>query len=152
MKYILGFLFLVSLVLFEAAVLPQFNLLLVSILAVQFLGFFEEANYGAFLGGLLLDLLTGRFFGLSSLVLLLLNGLAGLVRRFVAGSFPVLLLLTFVLSMVFRAVQVVPVFNLPALCKGAFLDLVVMMVIYPTLRYLEKSVFGRRELTIKTRR
>lgn len=152
MKYILGFLFLVSLVLFEAAVFPQFNLLLVSILAVQFLGFFEEANYGAFLGGLLLDLLTGRFFGLSSLVLLLLNGLAGLVRRFVAGSFPVLLLLTFVLSMVFRAVQVVPVFNLPALCKGAFLDLVVMMVIYPTLRYLEKSVFGRRELTIKTRR
>lgn len=152
MKYILGFLFLVSLVLFEAAVLPQFNLLLVSILAVQFLGFFEEANYGAFLGGLLLDLLTGRFFGLSSLVLLLLNGLAGLVRRFVAGSFPVLLLLTFVLSMVFRAVQVVPVFNLPALCKGAFLDLVVMMVIYPTLRYLEKSVFGRRELTIKARR
>ena len=143
------------LVLFEASVLPfflifgvQLNLLLVSILAVQFLGFFEEANYGAFLGGCLLDLLTGRLFGLSSLTLLLLNGLASLVRRFVAGSFPILLLLTFTLSVVFRAVQVVPVFNLPALCKGAFLDMVVMVVVYPSLRYLEKSVFGRRELKV----
>ncbi len=155
MKYIFGLLFLALLALFEASILPffpifgvQLNLLLVSILAVQFLGFFEEANYGAFLGGVLLDLLTGGLFGLSSLTLLLLNGLAALVQRFVAGSFPVLLILTFALSVVFRAVLVVPVFNLSALCKGAFLDVVVMVVVYPLLRYVLKTVFGKRELRV----
>ena len=148
MKYIFGFLFLMLFALFEAAVLPQLSILLVILLAVQFLGFFEGANYGAFFGGILLDLLTGGRFGLSSLILLLLSGLTGLARRFVAGSLPVLLLLTFVLSMVFRAVQVVPVFNLTALCKGAFLDVLAMVIIYPTLRYLEKSIFGKRELKV----
>ncbi len=134
--------------LFEAAVLPQLSILLVILLAAQFLGFSEGANYGAFFGGILLDLLTGGRFGLSSLILLLLSGLTGLVQRFVAGSLPVSLILTFVLSIVFRAVQAVPVFNLTALCRGAFLDVLAMVLIYPTLRYLEKSIFGRRELKV----
>lgn len=122
--------------------------LLVILLALQFLGLAKESYYGAFFGGILLDLLTGRPFGLGSLTLLLLNGAASLARRFVAGSFPILLILTFALSVVFRAVQVVPIFNLPALCKGAFLDVVAMVAVYPALRYLEKSVFGRRELKV----
>lgn len=148
MKYLLGVLFLVLIVLLETSVLTQLGLLLVILLALQFLGLTRESYYGTIFGGILFDLLTGGLFGLSSLILLLLSGAVGLVRRSVTGSFSVLLLLTFAASVVFRIVQSFPVFNLAALCKGGFLDVGLMLLIYPMLQYLTKSVFGKRELRV----
>lgn len=155
MKYFFGLLFLILIVLFEVSVLPFFpvfgvqpNLLLVFLLALQFLGLSQESYYGAFLGGILFDLLMGNLFGLSSLVLLLLMGAAGLVRRFAEGSLLVLLLLTFVVSVVFRIIQAFPTFNPAILLKGGLVDVGVMVVVYPVLRYVLKSLFARREIEV----
>lgn len=155
MKYFFGLLFLVLIVLFESSVLPFFSVfgvqpsfLLVILLALQFLGLSQESYYGAFFGGVLLDLLGGGPFGFSGLILLLLSGAAGLVRRFAEGSPPVLLLITFVASVAFRVTRVFPILNPTVLCKGGLLDVGVMMAVYPMLRYVLKSVFGKRELQV----
>ena len=155
MKYLLGALFLILIVLLETSVLPifplfgaQLGLLLVILLALQFLGLTRGSYYGAFFGGILFDLLTGGLFSLSALVLLLLSAVAGLVRRFVSGTLPVLLVTTFIASVFFRLVQSFPTVNLPTLCKGGFVDVGLMLFTYPTLKYLLKSVFGRRELKV----
>lgn len=155
MKYAFGLLFLILIALFETSVLPFFpifgtqpNPLLTIILALQFFGLTREAYYSAFFGGILVDLLSGAVFGLSSLGLLLLSGTAYLVRRFTSVSLLVLLLVTFAASVVFRAVQVFPTFNLTLFLKGGLLDTGLMLLVYPTLRYLLKSVFGKRELKV----
>jgi len=154
-KSLIGFLFLILVVLLETSVLPFFplfstqpSLLLIILLTLQFLRFSQDSYYGAFFGGALLDLLTGRPLGFSSLTLLLLSGAAGRVQRFAEGSLPILLLLTFIASMLFRIVQVFPTFNMVALFKGGVLDAVLMFVIYPMLRYLLRSVFAKKELTV----
>ena len=155
MKYIFGLLFLVLIALLETSILPFFaisgtqcTLLLIVILALQFLGFPQESYAAAFFGGVLLDLLTSNFFGLSSLILLLLSGAAGLAPRFVGSPPLVLLFLTFLASVLFRVVQVFPIFNAAILLKGGLVDTALMGVLYPTLRYLLKSVFAKKELTV----
>lgn len=157
MKYIFGLLFLILIALFETSVLPFFpifgtslNFLLIILLALEFLGLTRESYYGAFFGGILLDLLTGSPFGLSSLVLLLLTGAVGLAQRVAEGSPLALLLITFAVSTIFRFVQIFPTLNVATLLKGGLLDTMLMLVLYPSLRYLLKSVFGRKELEIGT--
>ena len=126
----------------------QPSILLVVLLALQLLDFSKAAYYAAFFGGMLLDLLTGNLFGLSSLVFVLLGGAAGLVRRFAKGSPLVILLTTFLASIIFRITQVFPTFEPAALFKGGILDVGVMMMVYPMLRYVLKNLFGRRELQV----
>lgn len=154
-KYVFGLLFLTLIVLFEASVLPFFpvfntqpSLLLVFLLSLQFLGFAQESFYGAFFGGILLDLLNSTTLGLSSLFLLLLVGAVGLARRVAASSPLILLLMTFVGSVVFRITQAFPTFNPAMLCKGGVLDVGMMLLVYPMLRYVLGSVFRRRELQV----
>lgn len=155
MKYVFGVLLLILIVLFETSVLPFFpvfgtqpNLLLVILLALQFLGFSQESYYAAFFGGILSDLLAGNLFGLGSLTLLLLSGAVGLVRRFASASPLILLLITAATSVAFRIVRVLPFFNLTVFLKGGLLDAGLMLLIYPTLQHLLKSVLGRRELKV----
>lgn len=157
MKYILGFLILILIVLFETSVLPFFplfgtqpHLLLVTLLVLQFLGLTQECYYGAFFGGLLFDLFTGAPLGFGSLSLLLLSGAVGLVRRFAESSILLLLLITFVVSIVFRAVQAFSTFNLTIFLKGGLVDAGLMLLLYPSSKYLLKSVFGKKELQIGT--
>jgi len=126
----------------------QPSILLVGLLALQLLDFSKAAYYTAFLGGILLDLLTGNLFGLSSLVFVLLGGVVSLVRRSAKGSPLVLFLTTFLASIVFRITQAFPTLNPVALCKGGVLDVGVMMVVYPVLKYFLKSLFGKREIRI----
>lgn len=142
-------------VLLETSVFPFFpifgsypHLLLVVLLALQFLGFPEESYYGAFFGGLLFDVLDSTIFGLSSLTLLLLSGAAGLARRFAQSSFPVLLLSTFLASVLLRVAEAFPVSGVASFLSGGLLDAGLMLVFYPTLRYLLENVFGRRELKV----
>jgi len=154
-RYFLGALFLVIIALFETSVLPFFpifgtqtSLLLIVLLALSLLGFLSESYYGAFFGGILLDLLGGTPLGFSSLILVLLMGGVSLIRRFAEGSFLVLLLMTFLTSVIFRVVFSLPTFHPSSLLKGGFLDVGMMIVLYPTLRYLFKNVFGRKELKV----
>lgn len=155
MKYIFGFLFLILVTFFEASFAPSFPIfgaqpcfVLVGLLVLQFLNFPQEAYYTGFFGGILLDLLTAGPFGFSSLVFILIGGAASLVRRFAEGQLLVLLLTTFVASITFRITQVFPTFKPVALCKGGVLDVGVMMLVYPMLRYVSKNVFGRREIQV----
>ncbi len=155
MNYLLGFLFLVLIVLLETSVLPFFpifgvqgNLLLVIVLALRFLNLNPESYYSAFVGGILLDLLGGWPLGLSSSLLLLLSGTVGLVRRFASASPLVLLLLTFGAAVIFRLTQAFPLLNPAVLGKGGLVDVGVMAVVYPVLKYVLKSLFARRELQI----
>ena len=155
MKYVFGLLFLVLTAFFEVSIAPSFlifgvqpSLVLVGLLVLQLLDFSKGAYYTAFFGGILLDLLAGNLFGLSSLVFVLLGGVAGLVRRSAKGSPLVLFLITFLASIVFRLTQAFPTLNLVALCKGGILDVGVMVVVYPVLKYFLKGVFGRKELRI----
>lgn len=155
-KYILGFLSLVLVVLFETSVLPFFsilgtqsNLLLAILLTLQFLGLAKESYYGAFFGGLLLDLLTNATFGFSSLVLLVLTGAAGLMRRFAEDSIWLLFLLTLVVSFIFRSIQAFPVFVPTLVLKGGLLDAALLFLFYPACKYLLKSVFGKKELMVE---
>ncbi len=157
MNYFFELLFLILVVLFEVSVLAVFpvfgvqcDLLLVIILALRFLNLTPESYYGAFVGGILLDLLGSGHFGLSSLVLLLLSGAVGLVRRFASASLPILLLLTFMASVIFRSAYTFPTLDPAILGKGGLVDVGVMVLVYPLLRYLLKSVFARRELQIGT--
>ncbi len=154
-KYILGALFLVLVVLFETSVLPFFpilgaqsNLLLVILLALQFLGSPKESYYGAFFGGILLDLLNSTTFGFSSLFLLLLTGAVGLARRAAASPLLILLLITFIASLFFRVARVFPTFSPAIFLKGGLVDVGVMVVVYPTLRYVLKGLFARREIQV----
>lgn len=154
-RYILGFLFLVLVGLFETSVLPFFpilgtqpHLLLTLLLTLQFLGLVRESYYGAFFGGLLLDLLAGGVLGFSSLVLLLLSGVVGLARRFAEGSIWLLLLLTLVISFIFRALQSFPVFVPALFLKGGLLDAGLLLFLYPSGKYFLKSVLGKKELTV----
>ncbi len=155
MKYIFGFPLLILIALFEASFAPSFPifgaqpcLVLVGLLVLQFLNFPRESYYTAFFGGILLDLLTAGPFGFSSLVFVLIGGAAGLVRRFAEGQILILLLTTFVASIIFRITQVFPTFKLAALCKGGVLDVGVMLLTYPASRYFLKNVFGRREIQV----
>ncbi len=155
MKNLLLILLLAIIVLLETSVLPFFpifgnqpSLLLISLLALQFLGLARESYYGAFFGGILFDLLSSTIFGLSSLILLLLSGAVGLARRFAGNSPLILLLITFTASISFRVAQVFPTLNVVSFFRGGLLDTGLMIILYPTLRYLLKSVFGRRELKV----
>lgn len=155
MKYVFGLLFLILAAFFECSIAPSFlifgaqpSLVLVGLLVLHFLDFPKEAYYAGFFGGILLDLLMGSPFGFSSLVFILIGGAAGLVRRFAEGQPLVLLLTTFVASIIFRITQVFPTLNPAALCKGGVLDVCVMAVVYPVLRYVLKNVFGRREIQV----
>ncbi len=155
MKYIFGFLFLILVALFEASIAPslspfgaQPSLVLVSLLVLQFLDFSKEAYYAAFFGGILLDLLMSNLLGASSLVFVLLSGAADLVRRFAKGSPLVLLLTTFGASVVFRTTQAFPTFAPTVIFKGGVLDVCVMLLLYPLLRYVLKNVFGGREIQV----
>lgn len=155
MKNIFGLLFLILITLFEISVLPFFpvfgaqpNLLLVILLALQFLGLAQESYYGAFFGGILLDLLNSTTFGFSGLLLLLLTGTVGLARRVAASSPLILLLVTFIASLSFRVARVFPILDLAIFLRGGVLDVGLMLLVYPVLRYLLKSVFGKRELQV----
>jgi len=155
MKRLLLLFFLLLVALGETSVLPFFpifgthpSLLLVLLLALQFLGFGQESYYGAFFGGLFLDLLWGSPLGLGSLILLLLMRGVSLARRFAGSSPLVVLLITFLTAIVFRAVRVFPLFYLPLFLRGGLLDVGVMLFIYPVLRYFLKTVFGKRELQV----
>ena len=156
MKYVFGFLFLILVTLFEASVAPSFlifgvqpSLVLVGLLILQLLDFSKAAYYAAFFGGIFLDLLAGNLFGLSSLVFILLGGATGLVRRSARGSPLAFFLTAFLASIIFRITQVFPTFEPVALCKGGILDVGVMMLVYPLLRYVLKTVFGRREIQVE---
>ncbi len=155
MSYIFGLLFLILTAFFEASIAPSFlifgvqpSLVLVGLLVLQLLDFSKEAYYTAFFGGILLDLLTGNPLGFGSLVFILLGRAAGLVRQSAKGSLLVLLLTTFLASSVFRITQAFPILNLSVLCKGGVLDVGVMIVVYPILRYFLKNVFGKREIQV----
>lgn len=126
------------------------RLLLTLVLAFQFLGLIRESYWCAFLGGVIIDLLIGTPLGFSSLILLLISGAVGLIRRFAEGSFPLLLLITLVVSVIFRVTQTFPTFNLSALLRDGFLDVGVMMAVYSLLKYFLKNLFGRDDLIIKT--
>lgn len=155
MNYLLVFPFLVFIVLLETAVLPfftvfgvQFSPLLVILLSLQFLGLSDYGYYGAFVGGLLLDLFGGRPLGFSGLVLLLISGAVGRLHRLAEGPLLGRLLVTFLASAVFRVVQALPTFAPAVVCRGGLLDMGLMVVIYPCSKYLLRSVFGRREIEV----
>lgn len=155
MKYILGFLFLVIIVLFETSVLPfftvfgiQFSPLLVILLSLQFLGLTDYGYYGAFFGGILLDLFGGQPLGFSGLGLLLISGAVGRLHRLAEGSLPSRLLVTFLASAVFRLVQALPALEPAVVCRGGLLDMGLMVFIYPCSRYLLRNVFSRREIQV----
>lgn len=157
MKGLLLGLLLIITVLLEASAFPFFpvfgtepNLLLGLVLAWQFLGRSPKSYYSALFGGVLTDLVNNTPLGFSSLTLLLISGAVGLVQRFAEGSFPVLLLTTFVSAFILRFVQVFPTFNPFALFKGGILDVGVVAVVYPALRYFLKTFSDKRELIIKT--
>jgi rod shape-determining protein MreD len=155
MNPVFGFLFLIIIVLLEVSVLPfltvggvQFSPLLLVLLSLQFLGLSNHSYYGAFLGGILLDLFTGRSLGSSSCGLLFISGAVGLFRRRAEGSLPALLLVTFLASLFFRLIEAFPVFVSLMVVRGGLLDVGLMLLIYPCSRYFLRNVFGRREIQI----
>ena len=155
MKHVFGLLFLILVAFLEVSVAPSFLILgaqpclvLVGLLVLQLLDFSKDAYYTGFFGGILLDLLVGNPFGLSSLVFVLLGGAVALVRRFAKGAPLVILLTTFLASIIFRITQVFPTLEPAALCKGGVLDVGVMLLVYPMLRYVLKGVFGRGEIQV----
>jgi rod shape-determining protein MreD len=155
MNYVLGFLFLVIIVLLETSVLSFFTVggvqaapLLVIVLSLQFLGLSDSSYGSAFLGGILLDLFSDRPLGSGSFILILISGTVGSLRRWVEGSLWALLLVTFLASLAFRLTQAFPVFEPAALFRGGLLDSGLMLMVYLGGRYLLLNVWGRREIRV----
>lgn len=144
MKYLtLSFLILLT-VLTEAAFLPplgtNINLLLVILLGLLFLKMTNEAYFGAFFGGLLLDLLATGIFGFSSLALLLIVGAVGYLRKILPESFWFWPPLTFLAAAVFRRGDF----------KAAAGELVAMIVLFPVLKWTLPQMLAGKERKYET--
>lgn len=158
MKHLLLTLFLITTVLLEVSVLPPLwpfiippQLLLMVILSLEFADRSTESLYGAFLGGILRDLLTAASIGFSSLYLVLIMGAVGLSRRRFGGSLLFLFTITFLVSFAFRFLSTLPLLD-PSLIRlfafGGLLDAGLMLILFPTLRYFFRHLFEKKELQV----
>lgn len=142
MKYIFLSLLIALVVLAQASFLPplgiNLNLLLILSLSILFLGFANGAYYSAFVGGLLLDLLSSGFLGISSLLMLLIVAAVGMARKALGVGFWTLIPVTFVGAVVFRRGD----------WRGAALDAVAVLILFPLVRWLLSRMLAEKELRI----
>lgn len=157
MKRLLAALILLTMVLLEASLLPLFPfkgvsplLTLPVIIALAFQGKETPALWGAFLGGILVDLFSISHFGLSPLCFLVFALGALSVRRFSSSLFFVVLPSTFLSAALYRFLIIGRLDS--SLIFVGVLGLGTMLVVYFVVQRLGAMLFGEEELQLDFRK
>jgi len=136
MKKVLWLLLIFILALLQVGVFPALlgnypspNLFLALAVALIFRGYFQEALWVSFSGGLFWDFFAFSLFGLRSVVLVFLSLVGVRVFRVLGSFWLVFLLLCFGLSFAFRCVFGFPGFS-PLFILGGLIDVFFSLLFY----------------------
>lgn len=154
LRIIASVVLLIIIVLIESSILPLFPvwgsspyLLLSALVALGFQRFNKPALWGAFLGGVLVDLFGSGIFGVSSLFFLVVVSLAVFIRRYASSLIWVVLPFIFAVSLLYRLVFTSFRFDYKLLFAG-ILSVGLMLIIYSLSRWVGEMLFGGEELQL----